>query len=452
MVALLARTLGVEAYGNYTIAITFSQLFAIIADVGISIYLLKKLSASGELNALASRVLGSVVEVRVATAIIGAIIALALTVFLPYTTVLRHAIAIALVAVVIQMVNSIFVTVLQTQLEMKYASLSEVVGRAVMLGGAYIAIRSGLGVSAILVAQIFGNVANLVITIIASNRFVRPQFTLQVREWTGVIHASMLIGLSSVLSYIYFKTDTFLLSILHIPGKVNSFEVGLYGSAYKVLDILIILPGVLMGAVFPLLTGALARKEMGRSRLLMERTFDVMLGLGLGACGGLVLFSGPIIHFIAGSSFAAAAIPLSILALAVPFNFVGSVFSYALLALERQRVLTYLYATAAIFNIVANALLIPHYSYIAAAWTTGATEVIVTIGAYLLVKDIFPLRFSWAGTGNIIVGVVAASVLPLFVPAHFLWLRIGLFIVLLGATAFFLRTRLLSSAELHTDA
>src|SRR5690606_26938766 len=183
------------------------------------------------------------------------VFALGAAYLLPYGSDLRQAIAVALVAVIVQMINALYVTILQSQLEMKYVSFSEVAGRIVTLAGAYLVLHYDMGVAAILGAQIVGNIVNLVITYFAAKRFLTPQFTFEVKGWIPVLKASGFIGLSSVLSYVYFKTDVLMLSVLPIPGRENQIEVGLYGTAYKVLEILIILPGVLLGSIFPLLAG-----------------------------------------------------------------------------------------------------------------------------------------------------------------------------------------------------
>lgn len=428
MVMLLSRKLGVSAYGDYTTALTFSQLFSILADIGISVYLLKALSSAKEFREPQAKILGTVTEVRVITAILGAIIALGITTFLPYSNAMQKIIAIALVAVIFQMVNSLYVTVLQSRLEMKYAALSEVIGRFLMLIGSVYAIYINAGVVGIFIAQIFGNVVNLIITYIYSRRFTSPKFTFNTKEWQVIIKSSALIGISSILSYIYFKTDTFLLSVLQIPGKINSIEVGLYGSSYKILEILIILPGVFMGSIFPLMSASLAQNDREKTKLLAQRSLSIMLGLGLASSAGLVLFSDSIIHIIAGSAFAAASVPLTILAFAVPLNFISSAFTYALLALERQKSLTILYGLVAIANVGFNLWLIPQYSYVAAASVTVGTELIVTFGSYFILQKYLPNRLPYRQILHIIIGIGLSTLLSYLTHDYSLWLALAVYI------------------------
>ena len=443
-VALLARHLGVSAYGTYTIAMAYSQLYAIMGDLGIGIYLLKRLSASESADSAVQKLLGSAAESRVVTAIGGSLLAIGITYFLPYGSGQRHLIAVAIIAVVLQMVNSLFITVFQARLEMRYAALGDIAARVITLSLVILALYEHQGVAAVIAAQIVGNLANLGITYWFAQRFIRPTYSFDPRQWQLIIRSSLLIGISSILSYIYFKTDTFLLSILPILGHTNAVEVGLYGAAYKFVDVLIIVPGVFLGTIFPLFSNALASQEHDKARLLIDRSFQVMLTAGFISCTGLYIFADFLIGFVAGGNFAAAAAPLRILAFAIPLNFVGATFSYALLALERQRSLAYLYGGAAVFNVLANLISIPHYSYLAAATTTVMTECIVTAGGAWLLHAYYPIRFRVLESGALVVLIGVIALVTYLIPAHLIYFRAAVFSLPLLTVAVVCYRRLLT--------
>jgi O-antigen/teichoic acid export membrane protein len=61
----------------------------------------------------------------------------------------------------------------------------------------------------------------------------------------------------------------------------------------------------------------------------------------------------------------------------LPFSFVNGVTQYVLIALNRQRWITWSFAAAAAFNITANLIVIPRYGYTGAAVVTILSELVL---------------------------------------------------------------------------
>jgi O-antigen/teichoic acid export membrane protein len=68
---------------------------------------------------------------------------------------------------------------------------------------------------------------------------------------------------------------------------------------------------------------------------------------------------------------------------------------YVLIAAGRQRFLTIAFAVAFVFNVVANALMIPRFSYVGAAWVTVASEVVLLIPFGLAALRVAPGVSLW---------------------------------------------------------
>jgi O-antigen/teichoic acid export membrane protein len=81
-----------------------------------------------------------------------------------------------------------------------------------------------------------------------------------------------------------------------------------------------------------------------------------------------------------------AAIALRLLIWSIPFGFINSVTQYVLIAIDRQRFLTGAFVLGASFNLVANLLLIPTFSYQAAAATTILSEIVLLLPFYYGVR------------------------------------------------------------------
>ena len=443
LVTLIARKLGVSEFGNYTAIVSYGQFFAIFADLGVNIYLIKRITDPGVDEA---EEVGSMLGLRIATAIVVIILAYVLMFILPYSAEIRIGIAVVMWAIFAQTVNSLFVSVLQAKLEMYYAALTEVVGRFSVLAFTFIALLFSRNLIWIILSVTLGGAINLYLTYYFSKNFVRFKLIWQPKMWVKILMESLPISVTAVLSFIYFKIDSVLMSFIPIHNKINSVELGIYGSAYKVIEILQLLPGILLGNIFPVITNYVATKNE-KLRSVIQRSFDVLAVLGLPITAFVFIYSKQIINIIVGPEFSLATKPLQILAFAVFLNYFSGLFCYIALALNKQISLIYVYLTAAIFNVATNLIFIPIYSYTAASVITLVTQVIVLIGSFSICRKELAIIPSFKNTSIVSLIVIFISAIAWFGMRD--W---NIFIVLvLLATLYLgliLATKVFSSVEL----
>jgi O-antigen/teichoic acid export membrane protein len=79
-------------------------------------------------------------------------------------------------------------------------------------------------------------------------------------------------------------------------------------------------------------------------------------------------------------------IALQIIIWFLPFSFVNSVTQYVLIAIDQQRFLTRAFLIGVVFNITANLLVIPAYSYKGAAVVTILSELVLLVPFYYAVR------------------------------------------------------------------
>jgi O-antigen/teichoic acid export membrane protein len=100
----------------------------------------------------------------------------------------------------------------------------------------------------------------------------------------------------------------------------------------------------------------------------------------------------------------------------IPIGWINSLTNYVLVALDQQKPMRWAFAAGVLFNIVANLLFIPLYSFRASAVITILSEAVLLIGFYWLLrralKGINWLALLWklfaAGVGMIAAMVVIA--------------------------------------------
>jgi O-antigen/teichoic acid export membrane protein len=166
---------------------------------------------------------------------------------------------------------------------------------------------------------------------------------------------------------IHYKADAFILGLL----RPNT-DVAIYGVAYRMVDFMLLFFNVFIISVFPVLS-AYSLADGAKYRQAARRVVDATLALSVPATVGAILLAPEIVAIVGGANYAAAALPMQILALAVILTGVLQVYNYMIIAQNGQRSLVWITIILVIANVGLNLYFVPIYSYIASAVITVAT-------------------------------------------------------------------------------
>ncbi len=388
LIAALTRYLGVAGYGQYTTIFAFIQFFAVIADFGFFWFFLREISKpDADINKIASNVLSFRTLVALGIFAVGFLIGL----FIPQYHDFRYGIGVIAGASFWMALNGTYVGIFQNKLRMDKAALTDVLGRIVTLSIVLWQIKIGANLTQILWAYFIGNFTNFAVNALMGRIYVKVKPAYDLGYWKHIFWECLPISIVSILSLIYFKIDTVMLSLLK-----SSTDVGIYGPPYKVLEILILYPGIFMGNVFPIFVNYIYSRDE-RISPAYQRSFDFLLISAVPVVIGIIMIANRVIQIVAGGEFVSAhTIPpvlglpatsvtvLQILIIAVGISYISHLFGYMVIAIGKQTKLIWPNAFLVIFNIGLNLILIPKISYIGAALVTVLTEALV-VGSYYYV-------------------------------------------------------------------
>jgi O-antigen/teichoic acid export membrane protein len=383
-IAVITRYLGPDDYGRYTLALTYMQLFAVLADVGLFTIVVRDISRD---PARAEELVGNTLTLRLLLSAAVIALAAAISLLLPYDPDVRTAILLAGLPLLFGMLNSTFVTVLQSRLRMGRAVVGDVLGRAVGLAAVGLVAALDLGFYAVMGAAAAGALATAVTTMLLTRPLARIRFRAQPVVWRGLLRAALPLGVALAVNEIYFRADTLIIS-LYEPYE----QVGLYTLAYRMLELTLVFGTVFLTTTFPLLSQAVASDEP-RARRTIQLSTELFVVLGAPLVAGGLAVAPDLVELAAGEEFGDAATPLRILLAAGALAWVNGVFGYALIAKERQMSALWLNLSALAFNVGLNLLLVPRYGIVVAAAVTVASEVLILAGSYVLMRryfDFFP--------------------------------------------------------------
>lgn len=156
-------------------------------------------------------------------------------------------------------------------------------------------------------------------------------------------------------------------------------DVGLYGIGARIVGILSVMTGAFLSA-YPSFAYANAKKSENRAQYGMVMDFLVM-GLSIIAAA-VTLFSREIVHVMTAEEYHSAYKVVGILLYAHIVHVLGVVAGYGVTIQKKGILYLRISGMGALINIVANACLVPEYSYQGAAAATLITEVIMFFISY----------------------------------------------------------------------
>ena len=379
---LLTRHLGVSGYGVYVTVTVYVPFFALFFDAGLGTFVVRSLSAGRAPTDLFREALG----LRLALALPVTLLAFAIAaLFYEDKPTTRNAIAIALPIILFATVAFATTVLFQVRLRMDRVAFAEIIGQSVAVGLIVVFVVAGLSIYAVVAAVVAGTFVNMAVLLFLARRVesVRPSFVP--RRWAALLRRALPLGLAVMIGVLYFRADAVLLSILK-----GAHAVGIYGVAYRLLEAAVAFAGFFYISIFPLLSQAAARRDLANLRKVAQRSFDLLVLAAVPLVFGTVALAPEIVHALAGERFEAAATPLRVVIVGGGFMFVNGLFTFVLIALERQRTLLWVALATLTFNVALNLALIPRYSYNAAAAVATGSEVLMFVVLLLLVMR-------WAG-------------------------------------------------------
>ena len=415
---ITVRILGAEGQGKYGLAVVVIGYFDILTQFGLNALLTREVAAD---RSKGNFYLSNTIVLRLLLwlASLPMIAAYIYLMKLPWDT----ALAIILFAVMLvpsnlaQALSSVF----NAYEKMEYPAAVTIITTVLQVALGTTVLLAGWGIVGLAATSIAVNLATVIMFLYPlSTRFFRPHLEFSAQACKQMMVQSYPLMINHLLATVFYKIDAVLMKPL-IGGEKADAALGYYSTAYKFIDGLNIIPSYLTMAIFPLMS-RYARETNDALRRAYILSLRLLVILALPLSVGTCLLADRIILI----SFGAKMLPQSGQALAIviwflPFSFINSVTQYALIAVNQQHYLTRAFIIGAVFNVVANVLLIPRYGFQGAALTTVLSEIVLFVPFYYSVrKNITTLPFAELFWRPVVASVVMGGVIWLLRDASLL--------------------------------
>jgi O-antigen/teichoic acid export membrane protein len=355
---LVIRHLGIDGFGAFATITALVTIVAGLSELGLTTLGVREWAQRdpAERSGLMHDLLGA----RIAFAVLGSIGALIFAVAAGYNSEKLLGTAVASVAVIILGVQAALTVPLAGELRQGRIATADLVRQAVTVLGIVVLVIAGAGLVPLLAASIPGALASLLVTAVAvRGSLVWPAF--HPRHWQRLLRGTLPFVMAAAVNVVYFRMSMILTSLVGSAAVVGEYAIG-----FRVMEVLIAVPALLISALFPLLARA-AVIAPERLRSTLERTWHTALSMGA-LVAVVVVATAPIaVLILAGSRPPGAVDSLRLLGVALGFSFVGVTGQFGLLAAHEHRAILAINTAALILNAVLTLVLVPDHGAAGAA-------------------------------------------------------------------------------------
>ncbi|HLD31736.1 MAG TPA: flippase [Patescibacteria group bacterium] len=417
-IGLLTRYLGQEQFGWYVTVISFLGFAGILIDFGLIPVTAQMLS---EPRYSAQKLLPNLLGFRFLTAVIFFGLVPIVALFFPYNQEIKIAIAFTTISFLAISLNQVFIGFYQNQLKMHLPVIGEIISRLILVAGLGIMVLRQAGFFSLLWMVVVSSIGYTLFMWIYARRYGRTTLAFDLKIWKEISQKMWPIAVSIIFNVVYLKGDVILLSLFR-----SQTEVGLYGAAYRVLDIVSQTAMMIMGVMLPLLAFQWSRQLRAGFQKLYQQSFDIMMLFSLPLVVGTHLLADKIMVFVAGPQFLAAGIPLRILSWAIFWLFLGAVFAHVAVAINRQKQTMWIYISDAVLTLAGYLYFIPRHGYLGAAYMTVFSEAYAGVLLFLVARHYVQTRLRLISLGKIVLAsLVMALFLILYPNLALIWQILG---------------------------
>ncbi|MEK7653109.1 MAG: flippase [Patescibacteria group bacterium] len=402
----VARGIGVENTGRYSFALSFTTIFAMFLDFGLTQILIREAARNREnsqkylANVIGLKLIGSVI-------VYGAIV-LAVN-LMGYPEITRQLVYVSGLVMIIDSFSLSFFGTLRGCQNLKYESAGVVLNQLAVLLIGLLVLKLQLGLVVLIGVFLVGSLVNFLISFSAL-RFkykIKPQIRFNLQIIKHLLVLALPFGIAGFFIRIYSSIDIVLLSKL-----ADDKAVGIYSVAYKIAFALQFVGVAFSASVFP----AFAHCFVSSKEELAKTFTKSMYFLGVLASPiavGLIMLSDKIIGPVFGAAYIASSSPLKIFMLALIFIFLCFPATAILNACNRHTRNTVHLGVIALVNTVLNLILIPIFSYNGAAFATLFTYILLFGLSMAVVGQIinYDKKYLILSFGKIILSCVLMGIL-----------------------------------------
>lgn len=422
----ITRYLGEVDFGKYSFAMSFTALFEIFADIGISQLIVRELSRNKD---LISEYIINITALKLLFSIFMLFLVILVINILNYPEDTKYIVYVFGIYTILISFMNMFMAIFQAFEKMEYIAVADTIERVALLAITYFIFSRGYGLielSYVYVAA--GMIGATICVIIILVKFPKPKLRINGLICRKITYSSIPFGINILFGIIFFKIDSIMLSM--IKGDA---AVGIYSAAYNpLLSLTGLISGIIVTGVYPVMSRYfISSKENLKTLIIYFSKYTAIIGFPISV--GCFILAKQFIHLFYVNQYSDSVIAFQILALFIPIRLVSSLTATVLTSINKQKLRMVCTFVSCLMNIALNIVLIPYLSYVGTSISTVLSEVFLnSVSVYFINKNYENLRLNYHFIKPFLASLVMGGFLICFKE-----MNIFLLIVLSGFIYFF---------------
>jgi O-antigen/teichoic acid export membrane protein len=251
-------------------------------------------------------------------------------------------------------------------------------------------------------------VIDLVLTAVAARRFGFPLWASASRDTTrSLMRRATPLAVLTIFGVLYMRANSVVVLAL-----LGSAGLGAYSLAFRVVDVLVMVPSLVLAVSFPVLVRLHATDAVAY-RTACQRAHDTLIGVGCALSLATVLAAHPLIQLLGGTTYLGVVTPLRILAIAGLAGFSNALFAQLMIIEGLQSTVLRVSAVALALNLALSVLLVHTNRLTGAAIAAVISEVAGAVVVIGIVTSRAALGVTWRTTTLVITAAGALTGLGL---------------------------------------
>jgi O-antigen/teichoic acid export membrane protein len=317
--------------------------------------------------------LRTLVGLRILLTAAGVVVATAFAALAGYPTVVVAGTAVAGLGILLLNTQSTLMMPLSIELRLGAITLVEILRHALTLAGVAVLVLAGASLLPFFGVQVGVGVLVLLLTplILGGVAGLSPRL-----DWVTartLLRESLPIAAAIAMNVVYLRLLMILVSV-----QTDERETGLFATAFRIFEILLGIPTLVLAVALPLLAVAGA-EDRERLRYALQRMTETAVAASLLLVLVTVVLAEEAIVLLGGEDYREAASTLRVLAFALLGIFVSQVLTLGLVSLRRQRDVALANGLTLVLVVVLGTLLVGAYEGMGAAVAAVATEAVLAL-------------------------------------------------------------------------
>lgn len=381
----LARVIGVENTGQYFFAISFSTIFAVVADFGLVPVLTREAAKYPDQS---ERYVNTILWTKMVFGGVAYGLLILAVNLLNYGPALRSLIYLSGVTMFFDSLQGTFFSIFRAHKNLLFESVAVVAAQFTTLIIGTVAILNHGALLWLIAAYTIPSFGNTVYGAYFAARAynLRYRFTFNFSICKTFVLIAVPFALAGIIGRLYAYTDSILMSKLLPPEHLGWWSV-----PYKITFAFQFIPSAVAASVYPVMS-SLSLTDLHKIGDLFTKAWRYLFVIIFPLSFGLSAVAKPVIVALYGERFLPSVSVLRLLLISLIFSYLGYITGALLNATNHQKVQTSLLAVALFINTVLNLLFLPRFGIEGAALTAVVSNSLLCVGGFYFARRFAPIN------------------------------------------------------------